>query len=116
MQLSISGTATYYGGGGGASIYNTINPSYPAAPPQVAPANHKSFGGAGGGGTGGTHPTVTIPPLASPNQNATANTGSGGAGAHSSSQNFSTSVGGNGAAGVVIVAYPQTQAAGEVRF
>ena len=116
VQLSISGTATYYGGGGGASIYNTINPSDPAAPPQVAPANHKSFGGAGGGGTGGTHPTVTIPPLASPNQNATANTGSGGAGAHSSSQNFSTSVGGNGAAGVVIVAYPQTQAAGEVRF
>ena len=107
VQLSISGTATYYGGGGGASIYNTINPSYPPAPPNVAPANHKSFGGAGGGGTGGTHPSVTIPPNSSPNQNGTANTGSGGAGAHAgASENFSTGSGGNGGSGLVIVAYP----------
>ena len=117
VQLSISGTSTYYGGGGGASIYNSIDPTAPSpSSPQIAPANHKSFGGGGGGGTGGSHPSVTIPTLASPNQNGTANTGSGGAGAHSSSQNFSTTVGGNGGSGLVIVAYPQTQAAGEVRF
>ena len=105
VQLSISGTATYYGGGGGGSIYNTIAPDASPAP-RIAPANHKSFGGAGGGGTAGTHPAVTIPPNASPSQNATANTGSGGAGAHTQSQNFSTGAGGNGAAGIVIVAYP----------
>ncbi len=106
VQLSISGTATYYGGGGGASVYNTINPSYPSAPPQVAPANHKTFGGDGGGGTGGTHPAVTIPPNSSPNQHGLANTGSGGAGGHTQSENFSTTVGGNGGSGLVIVAYP----------
>ena len=106
VQLSISGTATYYGGGGGAAVYNTINPSYPPATPQEAPANHKTFGGDGGGGTGGAHPAVTIPPNSSPNQHGLANTGSGGAGAHSSSENFSTSVGGNGGSGLVIVAYP----------
>ena len=105
VQLSISGTATYYGGGGGASIYNTIAPD--ASPSdRVAPANHKSFGGAGGGGTGGSLPSVTIPPNSSPNQNGLANTGSGGAGGHTSSQNFSTTVGGNGGSGLVIVAYP----------
>ena len=106
VQLSISGTATYYGGGGGASVYNTINPSYPPAPPQIAPANHKTFGGAGGGGTGGTHPAVSIPPNSSPNQHGLANTGSGGAGGHTQSENFSTTVGGNGGSGLVIVAYP----------
>jgi len=106
VQLSISGTATYYGGGGGASVYNTINPSYPPAPPQIAPANHKTFGGAGGGGTGGTHPAVSIPSPSSPNQHGLANTGSGGAGGHTQSENFSTTVGGNGGSGLVIVAYP----------
>ena len=106
VQLSISGTATYYGGGGGASVYNTINPSYPPAPPQIAPANHKTFGGDGGGGTGGSHPAVTIPPNSSPNQHGLANTGSGGAGGHTQTENFSTTVGGNGGSGLVIVAYP----------
>ena len=104
VQLSISGTATYYGGGGGGSIFYTIAPE--PIPNNAAPANHKSFGGAGGGGTGGAHPAVTIPPNSSPNQNATANTGSGGAGAHSSSENFSQGAGGNGGSGLVIVAYP----------
>jgi len=107
VQLSISGTATYYGGGGGGSIYATVEPgSTPNNISQAGPPNYKSFGGAGGGGTGGTHPSVSIPSNSSPNQNATANTGSGGAGAHSSSQNFSTTAGGNGGSGLVILAYP----------
>jgi len=107
VQLSISGTATYYGGGGGASAFHSISPDAPGGNTD-APANHKTFGGAGGGGTGASSPDVTPPTTCSPNQNATANTGSGGAGAHHASSNFSTSNGGNGAGGLVIVAYPLT--------
>ena len=104
VQLSISGTATYYGGGGGASIFFTISPSAPSNTP--APANHKTFGGAGGGGTGGSNPDVTIPPNSNPGVNGTANTGGGGAGAHPAPQNFNPTTGGNGGSGLVIVAYP----------
>ena len=108
VQLSISGTATYYGGGGGASAFHNISPSPPGSN-TAAPANHKTFGGAGGGGTAAGSPDVTIPSNSSPGVNATANTGSGGAGTHSpATQNFNSGpgVGGNGAAGLVIIAYP----------
>tara|TARA_A100000164_G_scaffold138761_1_gene123309 strand:+ start:1684 stop:3348 length:1665 start_codon:yes stop_codon:yes gene_type:complete len=123
VQLSISGTATYYGGGGGASSFSFVTPS----PTHQAPNQMRCRGGNGGGGTGNNQPnsapTQTGPGLnpyaagtngSSPNQHGIVNTGSGGAGAQPT-WSFSL-VGGNGGSGIVVVAYPQTQAAGEVRF
>jgi len=122
VQLSISGTATYYGGGGGGSSFSFVTPS----PTHQAPNQMRCRGGNGGGGTGNNQPnsapTQTGPGLnpyaagtngSSPNQHGIVNTGSGGAGAQPT-WSFSL-VGGNGGSGIVIIAYPKTQAAGEVR-
>ena len=123
VQLSISGTATYYGGGGGGSSFSYVT----TAPNHQAPNQMKCRGGNGGGGSGnnqpGSAPTQTGPGLnpyyagtngSSPNQHGVVNTGSGGSGAQPT-WSFSL-IGGNGGSGVVIIAYPKTQAAGEVRF
>ena len=95
------------------------------------PSQMKCRGGNGGGGTGNNQPNSAptqhgpnINPFAagtggsSPNQHGVANTGSGGAGmAGAGGYNISpTGTGGNGGSGLIIVAYPTTQAAGEVRF
>jgi len=122
VQLSISGTATYYGGGGGGSSFSYVT----TAPSHQAPNQLKCRGGNGGGGTGNNQPnsapTQSGPGLnpyaagtngSSPNQHGIVNTGSGGSGAQPT-WSFSL-IGGNGGSGVVIVAYPQTQS-GEVRF
>ena len=124
VQLSISGTATYYGGGGGGSSFSYVTDPAPSFP---APNQLKCRGGNGGGGCGNNQPnsapTQSGPGLnpyaagtngSSPNQHGVANTGSGGAGAQPT-YGFSL-IGGNGGSGLVIVAYPTTQAAGEVRF
>ena len=127
VQLSISGTATYYGGGGAGGSFSYVTP----ADQYQAPNDLKCRGGNGGGGCGNNQPNSAptqvgpgLNPFAagtggsSPNQHGVANTGSGGAGmAGAGGYNISpTGAGGNGGSGLVIVAYPKTQAAGEVRF
>ena len=129
VQLSISGTATYYGGGGGGGSFDYVTPPFPG--PYPSPDTMKARGGNGGGGCSNNQPnsapTQSGPGLnpfaagtggSSPNQHGLANTGSGGAGmAGAGGYNFSpTGAGGNGGSGLIIVAYPKTQAAGEVRF
>ena len=133
VQLSISGTATYYGGGGGGGSFDYVSLPGPGSwpGPYPSPNSMKCRGGNGGGGCGNNQPnsapTQTGPGInpfaagtngSSPNQHGLANTGSGGAGmAGAGGYNFSpTGAGGNGGSGLVIVAYPKTQAAGEVRF
>ena len=124
VQLSISGTATYYGGGGGGSSFSYVTTPAPA---HQAPNQLKCRGGNGGGGCGNNQPNSAptqhgpgLNPYAagtngsSPNQHGVVNTGSGGAGAQPT-YGFSL-IGGNGGSGLIIVAYPKTQAAGEVRF
>ena len=75
-QSSITGVATYYGGGGGAGRYSgSIN----------------STGGLGGGGNGGSG--------LSSGSNGSANTGSGGGGGGGNVSNY----GGNGGSGILII-------------
>ena len=122
VQLSISGTATYYGGGGGGGSFSYVT----TAPNHQAPNQMKARGGNGGGGCGNNQPnsapTQSGPGLnpfaagtngSSPNQHGLANTGSGAGGGHPTYA-FALA-GGNGGSGLVIVAYPQSQT-GEVRF
>ena len=114
MQLSISGTATYYAAGGAASIYNGLGPSGGSA----GPSSHYGAGGNGGGGTSNNNLNTGTYPGASANINGVANSGSGGAGGHGSSGgplNNSTSSGGAGGSGKVIIAYPTTQPFGEIK-
>ena len=80
VASSISGTSTYYAGGGGAGTYNGGTPG---------------AGGNGGGGAGATSATAT---------SGTANTGGGGGGVDS--QVGTNSPAGNGGSGVVIISYP----------
>lgn len=84
LQYSITGTAQFYAGGGGGAAYVGV-------------------GGAGGSGVGGNGANVDT----FNNGNAVQNTGSGGGGA---SYNENNNRPGNGANGVVIIAYPGTQA------
>lgn len=81
-QFSISGTATYYGGGGGGGKSTAGN----------AGAGGAGGGGAGIGGTGAVNAS-----------SGTANTGGGGGGSQST-----TATGGSGGSGVVIMRYPDT--------
>lgn len=80
LQSSINGTATYYGGGGGAGVWRNFRPV--GGP-----------GGLGGGGKGGD-PDAR-------GSNGTANRGAGGGGGGDGQPG-----GGNGGSGIVIVRYP----------
>ena len=108
VQLSISGTATYYAGGGAASIYNVLGPG----------SSYYAIGGRGGGGSAWNAVPGSYPGHSAPGHGAT-NSGGGGCGAHGQNpssipiQNAHSS-GRNGGSGIVIVAYPTTQPAGTV--
>ena len=78
LQTSISGTATFYAGGGGAGVYTGTG----------------GIGGSSIGGTGATNGT---------GGNGNANTGSGGGGGTASGSTASN--GGNGGSGIVIIRY-----------
>ena len=78
VSNSITGTATYYGGGGGASWYG-------------GPAGWSGAGGLGGGGQGANGTGAGA--------NGTANTGGGGGGG------YDGATGGNGGSGIVIIRY-----------
>ena len=85
--VAISGTPTYYAGGGGGSI----------AFDSYTGTSGKGFGGVGGGGNSGQ--------VRGANGSAgTANTGGGGGGG----ANIPQGNGGNGGSGIVIVSYPTT--------
>jgi len=94
IEYSISGTPVYYAGGGGASIYN-----YPGSRGIGA-------GGNGGGGNGGNaHNGLNG---SSPGINGVDGLGGGGGGAHGGAgphQN-STTNGGSGGKGIIIISYP----------
>jgi uncharacterized repeat protein (TIGR02543 family) len=79
ISNSITGTATYYGGGGGASWYG-------------GPAGWTGAGGLGGGGQGANGPSSTA------GANGTANTGGGGGAGY-------VTTGGAGGTGIVILRY-----------
>jgi len=85
IESSLSGTPTYYAGGGGGGASNSGGSS-------------GALGGLGGGGTGGTAGTAATA------QSGTTNTGGGGGGA---GHNFTTNtnVGGNGGSGIIILSY-----------
>ncbi|MCF8552848.1 MAG: InlB B-repeat-containing protein, partial [Candidatus Planktophila sp.] len=81
VSNSITGTATYYGGGGGASWYG-------------GPGGWTGAGGLGGGGQGANGNSGSAA-----GANGTANTGGGGGGG------YDGLTGGNGGSGVVIIRY-----------
>jgi hypothetical protein len=85
IQSSITGTATYYAGGGGGGLNG---------------AGSGGVGGLGGGATGGAGAVAATSP--------TPNTGGGGGGGGGVSGSF-VGVGSAGASGVVIVSYAGTQ-------
>ena len=95
IEYSISGTPVYYAGGGGASIYNTS-----PGPMGIG------AGGNGGGGNGGNANNGLNG--SSPGINGVDGKGGGGGGAHNGAgphQN-STTTGGTGGKGVIIISYP----------
>ena len=105
VQLSVSGSATYYAGGGASGIYNNL----------TGPGNHQGIGGNGGGGSS-SNSVPGSPGHSAPGDGAT-NSGGGGCGAHG--QNYgpgqnATSTGKSGGSGIVIVAYPLTQSGGDI--
>ena len=90
----ISAGQYFAGGGGGTRVSSTSGTSA-----------HHGVGGIGGGGWGGSN--VSRPAQNKPfgsGTNAVANTGSGGGGGDKN--NDSSATGGNGASGIVLVAYP----------
>ena len=89
IQINITGTNTYYAGGGGGGSHNSDNGS--------TNSNMGSVGGLGGGGAGGT------PTKVSNGVNGVANTGGGGGGASVPSGGGSS--GGTGGSGIVIIRY-----------
>jgi hypothetical protein len=98
LAYNISGTQTYYSGGGGSGVY-----------PGYANQTSYGFGGLGGGGNGGNGPHGS-------GTNSTAggtNTGGGGGGVADYTKN-----GAAGGSGIVIVRYPGSQRAsgGTVTF
>jgi len=106
VQLSISGSATYYAGGGAGGIYNN----------QSSPNSYYGVGGNGGGGSSWNSVPGSYVGHSQPGVGAV-NSGGGGAGAHGQNAqplNNSTSAGFAGGSGIVIVAYPTTQPEGEV--
>ena len=106
VQLSISGSATYYAGGGAGGIYNN----------QSSPNSYYGVGGNGGGGSSWNSVPGSYVGHSQPGVGAV-NSGGGGAGAHGQNAqplNNSTSAGFSGGSGIVIVAYPTTQPEGEV--
>ena len=94
IEYSISGTPVYYAGGGGASIYATAGPA------------GNGSGGNGGGGNGGNANNGLNG--SSPGINGVDGKGGGGGGAHTgvAPQQNSTTSGGSGGKGVIIVSYP----------
>jgi hypothetical protein len=80
LQSSISGTATYYAGGGGGNAYNTAE---------------AGNGGLGGGGHGGNSAGTGLTA-------GTANTGGGGGGSNDGN------AGAAGGSGIVIIRYSDT--------
>lgn len=86
LVSSITGTATYYGGGGGAA---------------GASGETQGAGGAGGGGTGGTESTRAIAPTPGVD-----GTGGGGGGA----DGYGTAADTKGGHGIVIVRYAEPEA------
>ena len=106
VQLSISGSATYYAGGGAGGIYNNLS----------TPANFQGVGGNGGGGSSNTSVPGSYAGHSAPGDGAT-NSGGGGCGAHGQNAvplNNATSTGKSGGSGIVIVAYPLTQSGGDI--
>jgi hypothetical protein len=87
LASSITGTSTYYAGGGGSGTRSG------------------GTGGTGGTGGGGNGTASTNAGLAGSGQPGTQNTGGGGGG----SDDGTTSYGGNGGSGIVIIAYPLPQ-------
>lgn len=87
LSYSITGTATYYAGGGG-----------PGANQYAGGGN--AAGGAGGGGAGGSG-------IAN-GTSGTTNTGGGGGAGGANGSGGSGGNGGNGGSGIVIIAYPDT--------
>ena len=106
VQLSISGSATYYAGGGAGGIYNN----------QSSPNSYYGVGGNGGGGSSWNSVPGSYQGHSQPGAGA-ANSGGGGCGAHGQNAqplNNSTNAGLAGGSGIVIVAYPTTQPEGDV--
>ena len=91
IEYSISGTPVYYAGGGGASIYATAGPA------------GNGSGGNGGGGNANNGLNGSSPGI-----NGVDGKGGGGGGAHTgvAPQQNSTTSGGSGGKGVIIVSYP----------
>ena len=92
LQSSISGTSTYYSGGGGGSKHSD-NPSL---------GGQKGLGGLGGGGNSDEQVNAPLPSLA---QDGTANTGGGGGGSALNYAGTTNPNGGNGGSGIVIIKY-----------
>ena len=108
VQLSISGSATYYAGGGAGGIYNN----------QTGPNSFYGVGGNGGGGSSWNSVPGSYVGHSAPGAGA-ANSGGGGCGAHGQNPgsiplNNALSAGKAGGSGIVIIAYPTTQPAGEI--
>mgnify|MGYP001296440038 FL=1 len=106
VQLSISGGATYYAGGGAGSIYYQVGP----ASGNPGPASHYGAGGNGGGGVSNSNLPGSYAG-GSPPGNGAANSGGGGAGSHAQAAPynvFSGNSGGSGGSGKVIIAYPKS--------
>jgi|APGre2960657404_1045060.scaffolds.fasta_scaffold11966_3 hypothetical protein len=97
LAYSISGSSVFYGGGGGAGVYDAAG---------VGPPTFAGAGGNGGGGNGGYYDQSGAPLYA---QAGTDNRGGGGGGGG----NFAngSAYGNNGGKGVVILSYPGSQKA-----
>ncbi len=90
LQSKITGTSTYYAGGGTGDIQDTSDVSDQSSP-----------GGQGGGGSGGNYRSSTSATAAG---NGTSNTGGGGGGG-TNQGSFGNGVGGSGGSGLAIFAY-----------
>ena len=105
VQLSISGSATYYAGGGAGSIYAST----------AGPAAYQGVGGNGGGGSSNSSVPGSYLGHSAPGHGA-ANSGGGGTGSHAQTpgNNFMGDAGASGGSGKVVVAYPTNQPLGEI--
>jgi len=91
---SITGSATYYGGGGGGGTWS---------------GNTGGTGGSGGGGAGGVNGSNGATTAAN-GTNGTANTGGGGGGIGFYNSTNRARVSGNGGSGIVIISFPSNAA------
>jgi len=100
LQFSISGTPTFYAGGGGGGTQGSNG------------GLGGGFGGQGGGGAGQANSVAGIA--------GTASTGGGGGGTGYNASQGGASTGGTGGSGIVIIRYTQadasTQPHGQIRF